>query len=419
MTQLVTRPGEFTPDIRTRQPARRLGPIVLVVPVLSLVGVYVLTRYLSSVQPVDFLVYRYGAARALAGQDLYASNIHGPMLPPVGLPFTYTPFAAVLLAPITVLSWQQAYLWWSLANVAIMGWALQRMIPIGTRRRGWLLAVALSVALATSVMNREVEYGQINVLLMGLCLLDLFRRSDTRTGRWLPRGVLVGLAAAVKLTPGLFIVFFLISRQRRLAAWSVGAAVAATGVGALLHPATSRSFFGSVMWTLSSRVDLGQGLGSYGNNSIQGAFAALGDWTRPLAVVTTGCAAVGSLLAARAVHRRGDDVGAWLIIGAAAPAISPISWIHHWVYLLPALLLLALRSSSLRSRWLVGLATISLIIGPGPGNALLHDLPPSLLFVAVPQRECLLLIAVGVVIALARNSQTRLAPYHREQERLR
>ena len=76
--------------------------------------------------------------------------------------------------------------------------ALALTVPRRLAHRAWVLAVAVVLASTTCVMVDNVVVGQVNVALMALCLVDLRRRDTTRLARWMPRGVLVGLAAAIK-----------------------------------------------------------------------------------------------------------------------------------------------------------------------------------------------------------------------------
>jgi len=239
-------------------------------------------------------------------------------------------------------------------------------------------------------------------VLMVLVLLDVTRSEHSRFGRWFPRGLLIGIAAAIKLTPALFIVYFVVTKQWRLAIWSSIGFAAASAVAAVVDPAVSWTFWSDVVWNLSDRVDLsGQAIASAGNSSLQGGLAALGTWTASLTMpLTVLCAAV-ALWIARDVYRVGRAVDAALVIGLSAPILSPISWIHHWVYLVPAAVTVLFR---LRSPLQFGSAALGLAIvycGPSMGQQFIET-SPLLLPVGLVLREGFLIVTLALIFALWR-----------------
>ncbi len=422
MTELLTEPNTHL------APSRGLSTTLLAG--VAAVAAVVLTTLLLRTIPLDFLTYRYGVQAALRGTNIYQQNVHGPLL--AGQPFTYTPFAAVALIPTTFLSWKVSYLLWSAGLVTALWAVLRALLPAHLDRRSLSAAALTAAAATTCVIVSNLHNGQIDIPLMGLCLGDLLRRRNSALGRALPRGVLVGLAAAVKLTPALFIVYFVLTRQWRLAATSAGSAAAATVLGALAFPRMTATFAGHVLWTLTSRVDLGHPLGYWANSSLTGAIHALGPWAVPLAAPAVAAAAALCLAAAVRCHRRGAELHAWLIIGLTAPALSPFSWDHHFVYLIPALVVLgqaALASDQpTRRRPLLAAAAVvltALDLGPDVGHWLLTlhiswlDVPGLML------RESLLLSSFGAIAALSHRPATlkppgaapRPDPAHRAEDR--
>jgi alpha-1,2-mannosyltransferase len=405
----VTRPANPDSTVSPRTPGRARLVAGAPIGAAAVAAVVVIVHFVASVDPVDYLTYRYGAAAAWGGVDLYHGQVSGPHLP--GQPFTYTPFAAVALLPTTWLGWQVNYLLLSLASMLVLAWALARFIPATTPRRTLVLVAALGAASTTCVVVANIVYGQINILLMGLCLADLFRsdtgRSDTgRFGRAVPRGVLVGLAAAIKLTPGLFIVFFLVTRQWRLARWSITGATAATLLGAMMQPAMTFTFFRSALWTLPDRVDLGHPLGYWGNNSIHGAIASLGAPVASLALPVVAAFAGATLLAAARLHRQDRDADAWLVVGMAMPLVSPFSWTHHVVFLLAALTRLAFGGGgALRPARISAVlaAVAALHWGPALGQRWLGGGHLSLFVPGLVMRESLVLTSVGCILLLWRS----------------
>jgi len=152
-------------------------------------------------------VYRIGGRIWLEGGNLYGT------LPPtamgVRMPFTYTPLAAIILSPLSLIPLRVAGIVMDLGIVAVLALALRPYC----RRLGWKLSWVLPAALLLEPVRGNLAYGQVDVFLMAMVIADCL----TDSPRW-PRGSLAGLAAAMKLTPALFIVFFLLRRDYRAAA---------------------------------------------------------------------------------------------------------------------------------------------------------------------------------------------------------
>ena len=362
--------------------------------VSAILGVWFLVAVVSRVNPVDFYVYHYASSLAWAGENIYSGNIRGLDMPPEGLPFTYTPFAALLLAPVSLFPAPAAYLVWSVGSALLMGVVLRQFLPPEYQDRPLIVGSLGLAASATIVMASHIIFGQINVFLMALVLFDVCRPRSKGSGRRIPPGILVGVAAAVKLTPALFIVYFFLSRQKSAAWRSLLAAGGATVLAWVIYPEMSWDFLTRVLWSLSDRVSLDGFFATSGNNSIQGALAALGDWTSfPAALLAIAVAVLG-LYGASACYRRGEAAQAAIIVGLAACLVSPVSWTHHWVYLLPGLVILWKQGGRKTRTFCYSAAAVLIATGPNLGDAILSLDQPFLLPLAIILRESLLLIAV-------------------------
>jgi alpha-1,2-mannosyltransferase len=370
--------------------------------ILAPLAAWAIMRWFATA--VDFHIYRYASVRALHGSDIYAGDIAGPGISGHGLPYTYTPFALIALLPTTLASWSTAYHVWGLAAAAAVAWAenavVIRVVPLGSgSRRAAILACALALTAASTMMVNEISLGQVNSLLMLACLADLFRPRHGRLARLIPPGTLVGVATAIKLTPGLFICYFVITRQWRLARNSALAAAACMIAAAAVYPAMTEQFLTSVMWHLPHLVAYGHSFSAPGNNSVQGILAAIGPWTSPLRAPSSVAVAALGLWAARACHQLGHELEAWLITGITAQLASPVSWTHHWIWLAPAVLLAALRARTRVQRAGAAAAVVLLIIGTSAGQYLLVHGPAWTWPYAVLQRECLVSAGVWCCVA--------------------
>lgn len=403
--------GSGSPAYRTALTAVTLTVVafILVVPYELVIG--------RSIPPVDFYVYRYGAESAYTGNDLYLANVFGPGIGADGLPFTYSPFAALVLWPATLFTTKTAYLLWNIISLLALGYVLNKYVRGPWPLRLLWLILALITARVSIILYHHVLFGQINLVLMALCIADIFREPRSRLGRWLPRGVLIGIAGAIKLTPMLFLIFFLVSRRWRDAAITLASFGGATLLAFAVFPRSSLTFFTDTLWHLSDKVELDGFFTTSGNNSLTGAVAVVAPWGRTAGTLLAVLVTIFCLWAAARVDLRLGLGPAALIVGLTASIASPISWIHHWVYLLPALVYFFFYGDTLR-RWFAVAAAAFLIFTQGPttGDRLL-DTGNSLLWIpGIIARESLLLLALGTIglLVLSRPGPSLLPPWSAE-----
>lgn len=300
---------------------------------------------------LDSFVYYEAVRQWLDGGDLYNWYANpGQHL----WPFTYTPLAAWVISPLTWMSYQQTTVLLIVATplcAAVTAYAVLRRLAVAPRMaRGLAPWLALIGVIALEPFPKTMEYAQVNAILMALVAVDLFLVPER--SRW--RGVLSGLAAAIKLTPAVAILVLLARREWRAAATMAGSAVGLTLLAALAAPAESWEFFTSAMW------DPGRaGFADYsGNQNLKGAIARglpEAAWNLTwavcslLAVVAAWflCRRLDRLRGAdRAAGGTGQDDGLVLslqisVVMVLGLLISPISWSHHWVWCLPVLMAVA------------------------------------------------------------------------------
>jgi alpha-1,2-mannosyltransferase len=250
--------------------------------------------------------------------------------------FTYPPFAGLVMAPMAFLPFPLVVVIASVATVLttalLMWWFVTPLI----RRMGWTpwFAYAIAVCLAVSFepVRETLTFGQVNTLLLTLVAADvLFGLSKGR--RW--AGVGIGLATAVKLTPGVFILYLLVTRRWRAAGVAIGTAAVATLAAAAVATDQSREFWTDALWD-TGRVGV---LSYVSNQSIRGFLARL-----PIDAVASYVWIVLVLVAlgfwvwrVRKAAAAGDEFGALALTGILGCLISPVTWVHHCVWLLPAI----------------------------------------------------------------------------------
>jgi alpha-1,2-mannosyltransferase len=253
--------------------------------------------------------------------------------------FTYPPFAVLCLLPMAFVSMTTAIVVITTASavlVLVTTWWL--LVPVA-RRHGWpaWFAVALAVPLvfAMEPIRETLGWGQVNLFLVALVLADV--RALQRGGRW--AGVGIGLATAIKLTPGLFVAYLALAGHRRAAATAAGTFGVAALLAFVLDPASSVRYWTDALWQ-TSRVGK---LDSTSNQSLLGALARLADPEPPDRLVWVAVAGVVLVLGMRRAvraSRQGDELTGITVTGLLTCLISPVSWTHHLYWVIPAAVVL-------------------------------------------------------------------------------
>ncbi|MGW0213896.1 glycosyltransferase 87 family protein [Micromonospora chokoriensis] len=281
----------------------------------------------------DVGVYHGAVGHWARGGDLYQWTTGN------GYGFTYPPFAAVSMLPMTALAWYPTIVANLLLTALAVAFLLHLLVDPVARRHGWSrwYALALSCCLLAGLnpVRDTVSFGQVNLVLVALVYLDLWLLE--RGSRL--AGVGTGLAAAVKLTPAVFIGYLLVTGRWRAAVTAVGTAVAATAVTAAFAPDATRTFFTEALWD-TDRVGR---LAYVSNQSVLGVVARLDPmhpdrrlWVALVAVVLV----VWATRVRRAV-RNGNERAGFAVTGVVACLVSPVTWVHHLVWLVPGLVAIA------------------------------------------------------------------------------
>ncbi|GFJ95717.1 hypothetical protein Prum_093590 [Phytohabitans rumicis] len=332
---------------------RRTGALWALFGAIAVVSSVLVLRRPPAERLSDLHIY-YGAAQTVqSGQPLYGYVADN------GGPFTYPPFAVLLMRPLTVFpegAVQVAWLALVCAAVAAIGYAV-------ARPAGGLVAAAACVVLLSAPAQSNLRFGQVSVFIVLLALVDAVGLTPAR---W--RGVLVGVAAAVKLTPLLFVVYFLLAGRYRDAGRAALAFAGCAALAAAVLPADSWTYWTGTV-TQTSRIG---NLASLGNQSVHGMLMRVGvdAGTLPLlwaALVAVICGT--ALWRARQLWREEHPVRAAVLVGCASVAASPVSWTHHQVWtVLAAMLLVATNGVAQRVAGLALLAAMTVSLG-----ALLRD----------------------------------------------
>lgn len=319
-------------------------PVILAA--FSLAGALALAISPATGTQVDFEVYRMGGAQIL-GHRLYHVYLAG-----FNLHFTYPPFAALLFWPFAQVSVRLGQVVWLVINlvalVALTAVSIRAVRPDWPRARIWCVAlVALFPVLRLSPDILTLDYGQVNFVIALLVLVDLtvVVRLGSRT---LPRGVLLGIAAAVKLTPLIFIPFLVLTRQFRAAATALCSFLVCSAAAFAVSPHSSAFYWSQKIFERAASLIYisDQNL----HSALQRMIGA-----RPAPMLVDGLTLlfiVAGLAVATWAYRSSSAMLGILLCAATGLIVSPVSWAHHYVWIVPLLAWLVLGTDRPRAgRW--------------------------------------------------------------------
>jgi alpha-1,2-mannosyltransferase len=281
----------------------------------------------------DLDVFRTGGRAVSDGVGLYG-NTSG------SLAFTYPPFAALVFVPLAELDAVPAQ--WVVTTLSLAAYAVIAWISVsraGAASKQALVAwttVVFVLGAALEPVQRTFIFGQVNLVLAALVLVDLFV---------LPRrfkGVLIGLVAGIKLTPAFFAVYYLVRRDWASVARCAASGAATVAVGWVALPRESLRYWRHDV-TSMAKFDDYQVLPT--NQSVRACLVRMLGGDDPGAaylVIAVAVAAVAAVACQRQLSA-GDRLAAATCLGVGALLVSPISWTHHWVWVVPVLCVMARR----------------------------------------------------------------------------
>lgn len=359
-------------------PRAAKGPLLLGLSVLAVVVLIWVRWGVVRGNWADLDVYVRGAQTIIAGAPLYEQ--------PVGvLPFTYSPFAAVLFIPFQLLSTAGAR--W----VFTLGSLVSYLVAVGVcgrrLRLPWrLLALVAMAGMALEPFVRTILLGQVNLYLMAAVVIDCLVIRSSR------RGWLVGLAAGIKIVPGVFVLYFVLQRDWRSALRAACGFLLTVVCVAIVAPQDSRQYWTGGLFGISHFGPAAVVDGK--NQSLVGELARISQNPTPL-LVTELVLFVAALALATAAARRqlriGDDVAALTAVAIGGLLASPLSWTHHWMWCVPAIMVLVSRRQWVAA-WLAGLVFAA---GPEWGVTVQRS-QDSLTF--LQQVACATYVAAGIAL---------------------
>ncbi|OBF67705.1 mannosyltransferase [Mycobacterium sp. 852002-51971_SCH5477799-a] len=318
------------------KPQRLAGALQVAAPMLLIasIAVRLAWTYLApnGANFVDLHVYLGGSAAIDHPGTLY-SYVYADQTPDFPLPFTYPPFAAVVFYPLHLLPFGLVAFLWQIATMAALYGAIrlsQRLMGEVTPAARRVAMLWTAVAIWIEPLRSTFDYGQVNVLLMTAVLWAVC------TTRWWLSGLLVGVAAGIKLTPAITGVYLLGARRWAAAVFSAVVFVATIGISVLVVGDQTRYYFTEL---LGDAHRVGPIATSFNQSWRGGISRILGHDVGfgPSLVVAVAVTAVLAVLAWRALDSS-DRLGRLLVVELFGLLLSPISWTHHWVWLVPLMI---------------------------------------------------------------------------------
>jgi alpha-1,2-mannosyltransferase len=312
--------------------------------------------------PVDLHVYVRGG-RAVAH--------HAPLYnwPGTTMQFTYPPFAALIYTVLAVPPWHLVLGLWTLAGLAALAFTVWVTLGgLGYRemavRAGGTLLLTAGLFWMAPVLH-TIYLGQVELLLMALVMWDVCQPER----RWW-QGIGVGVAAGVKLVPLIFIPYFLLTRRYRQAAIAAATFGCTVALGFAL-PADSRHYWLDGLFLQGGRTGF---IGRDVNQSLPGLITRLSGSVaagRPVWLAVWVPAAIIGVACAALLHRAGQPVAGTVTCAITGLLVSPISWDTHWVWIVPATVVLVSygvrASGTLRYAWLTGAVLVGGLFAAWPG----------------------------------------------------
>lgn len=306
-------------------------------------------------QMADLAVYREAARVLVEGGDYYhLVNT---------FPYIYPPIAAVLAIPFTWLAPPGTQFLWCLANAAMLLHVLHRL---GVRRPWLASLLATASFVVVGPFQTVIGLGQLGVLLLWLVVIDVVQTPEQAARKNLSwwKGIGVGLATGLKLTPAVFAIYWFFTGRRRQAYVAFGTFCLTVALGLLVSPKFSAGY-----WIRLAAGESGANPDAFGwisNISVQSAtqrFLGVEGGSTPGLVLSALVVAL-SVLAAVVAYRRNSPVLAVGIVGLCSSIANPITWNHHLIWILPCGLALLDGRIPRRVKFVVAMTIILLCVNP-------------------------------------------------------
>ena len=292
------------------------------------------SSFVKTYRPLADLQARYRDAHTvLLHRNLYAVHAETSTYPPI-MAYLFVPFRWIgLRATMTI---------WTIGNMValavIFAVTLHRWLKVSAVNAWFVSAVGLAPAavFAFYPYRSVLLWGQVGIFLTFLVFVDLFVLPQRY------RGLLIGVATAIKLLPVLFLAWFIAEREVSAALRTVAAFAVLTLLAAALWPHASAQYWFHVL--PSARVGKiklvtpshwMRGVGTLGDQSLRGLLGRppfLWLHTFPWLLVALLVLAGGIVVTTRLIKQE-RDLAAFVLLSLLTVLVSPVSWLHYWAFI--------------------------------------------------------------------------------------
>lgn len=269
---------------------------------------------------IDLAVYQRTGQAVLSGGDIFDSSGE--------LPWIYPAFGALLTIPFAVLPPDVAGAIWLILCTAALAAMLYRLGLVGVP----LSLATTAIILFVQPVRDTLGFGQLGIFLVAAAVLDSMPGKRLLSRRILPEGWLVGVATAIKLTPAVVAAANFFAGRRKPGLVAFASFLAATLIGLIFLPAASIEY-----WYKLATGDSGlnSGIVYATNQSILGMWNRLTGEPGRGGLLLSGLVVVLGIWAAVLMYRRGQAAFGLCLAGLTSLLASPISWSHHYVWVVP------------------------------------------------------------------------------------
>lgn len=297
----------------------------------------------------DFLVY-YSASNAILQGDshrlydiewFYSRGIQ---------PYQYLPFFAIIISPLTLLSFQKALIIWMVINhLLLIGsiWIVIKALKIPDLR---IVIGIIILFLGFGPMDSNMFWGQVNVVIM-FCILFAWRSYKQHKAFWC--GFFIALGTLVKITPAIIGIYFLYKREYKVVGSCIlcGSGLVAFSMIILGGGDEYVAWFTDMLPFLTDESSAGKS-GQVLNQSFLATYIRLADvglFQPSLVLSLHQYSSIGIMLLCFALckitqlspNAREFDLEFALITCLTVLVPSNVL-VHHYVYLLPAILIVVI-----------------------------------------------------------------------------
>ncbi len=286
------------------------------------------------ISTVDLAVYRQAGYDLFHNIPLY-SNSFGTNLN-VRLGYVYPPITSLVFVPFSLVSMNLTKWIWTVLSIAelltVIKISFSKFIESNKKYEIPFWLIISGLMLWVSPMYNNLIYGQIDILILTIVLTDLVFLQNNKRPKWLPQGLLTGIAAAFKLVPAIFILYFLITADFKRLKNSLIAFASLTLFGFIIMPSDSSTYWFHYL----ENTGRNDNAWYFTNQSLDGILRRLSPnhWTDIWIPLMLAILIFGMISAIRA-HKNNDEFLAIILVGTTGIIISPISWIHECVWVIP------------------------------------------------------------------------------------